>query len=313
MPRNTPLSAAPALLARLRAPLAARWEAMPRLARGVTLVSLGSFGLVLMAALAKYLGARLPPFEILFFRSFVGFLCALWVFRHDLMEPIRTKRPGAHFFRGIVGAGGNACFFWTITHMMLADSLALQFSRPLWMIPLAMCFLSEIVGFRRAAVACVGFCGILLYARPFTEGFDPNALVGACGGLFAALVVLAIKRLQTTESTKVIMFYYAWWNAFFAFLPAVFTWVQPTGTELILLVIIGVMGMGGQALITHGLGMGDATALVPLDYVRVVYAAILGFLLFGEIPGVWSFAGMALIIAASLYLVLTERKGRSKA
>lgn len=298
------------LISRLRAPLDARWEAMPRMARGVALVSLGSFGLVLMAALAKHLGSRLPPFEILFFRSFVGFICVLWVFRHDLREPLRTKRPGAHFFRGIVGAGGNACFFWTITHMMLADSLALQFSRPLWMIPLAMCFLSEIVGFRRAAIASVGFLGILLYARPFTAGFDPNAIVGAMGGLFAALVVLAIKRLQTTESTKVIMFYYAWWNAFFAALPAFFTWVQPTGQELVLLILIGAMGIGGQALITHGLGMGDATALVPLDYIRVVYAAILGFLLFGEIPGVWSLVGMALIMATSLYLVLTERRKR---
>jgi drug/metabolite transporter (DMT)-like permease len=70
------------------------------------------------------------------------------------------------------------------------------------------------------------------------------------------------------------------------------------------------MGMGGQALITHGLSMGDATALVPLDYQRVIYAAILGFVLFGEVPGAWSFGGMALILAASLYLVLTERKGK---
>ena len=296
------------LAERLRAPVDARWARMPRLGRGVVLVSLGSFGLVLMAALAKYLGNRLPPFEILFFRSFVGFLVALWVFRKDLGEPFRTKRQGAHFFRGLVGAGGNACFFWTITHMMLADSLALQFSRPLWMIPIAMCFLSEIVGLRRAIVACVGFCGILMYARPFTDGFDPNALVGACGGLFAALVVLAIKRLQTTEKTGVIMFYYAWWNAFFALLPALYTWIMPTGNELVLLVLIGVMGMGGQALITHGLSMGDATALVPLDYVRVIYAAILGFALFGEVPAAWSFAGMGLIMAASLYLVLTERR-----
>ena len=295
-----------------RKTIEARWAATPMAAKGVFLVSTGSIGLVLMAALAKYLGSRLPPFEILFFRSAVGFICALWVFRSDLMEPLRTKRPGAHFFRGLVGAGGNACFFWTITHMMLADSLALQFSRPLWMIPLALCFLSEVVGFRRIAVATVGFAGNLMYARPFTEGFDPNAIVGAFGGLFAALVVVAIKNLQSsgTEPTRVIMFYYAFWNAFFAALPALFTWIAPTGPELVLLVLIGVMGMGGQALITHGLSMGDATALVPLDYLRVIYAAILGFVLFGEVPGAWSFGGMALILAASLYLVLTERKGK---
>jgi drug/metabolite transporter (DMT)-like permease len=299
-------------IAALYAPLTARWEAMPRTARGALLVSMGSIALVLMAALVKHLGERLPPFEILFFRSAIGFLCALWVFRSDLFEPLRTKRQGAHFVRGLVGAGGNACFFWTITHMMLADSLALQFSRPLWMIPLALCFLSEVVGFRRVAVATVGFAGVLLYARPFTEGFDPNAIIGAIGGLFGALVVVAIKNLQTTESTRVIMFYYAFWNAFFAALPAAFTWITPTGGEFLLLIVIGVMGMGGQALITHGLGMGDATALVPLDYLRVIYAAVLGYVLFSEIPGAASFAGMALIMAASLYLVLNERRGRKK-
>lgn len=291
-----------------KAQIDAWWQAQTGLARGALLVSAGSIGLVLMAALVKFLGGRLPPFEILFFRSFVGLLLVLWVFRHDLMEPLRTKRPGAHLFRGIVGAGGNACFFWTITHMLLADSLALQFSRPLWMIPLAMCFLSEMVGFRRAAVACIGFCGILLYARPFTEGYDPNALVGALGGLFAALVVVAIKNLQKTESTRVIMFYYAFWNAFFALIPAIYTWVTPTFYEIILLTLVGIMGIGGQALITHGLGMGDATALVPLDYLRIVYAAVLGYLLFGEIPGVYSFAGMALIMVTSLYLVMSERR-----
>jgi drug/metabolite transporter (DMT)-like permease len=180
------------------------------------------------------------------------------------------------------------------------------------MIPLALCFLSEVVGFRRVAVATVGFAGILLYARPFTEGFDPNAIVGAMGGLFAALVVVAIKNLQKsgTEPTRVIMFYYAFWNAFFAALPAAYTWIAPTPSELVLLTLIGLIGMGGQALVTHGLSMGDATALVPLDYLRIVYAALLGFFLFGEIPSLTSLGGMALIIAASLYLVLTERKAR---
>lgn len=283
---------------------------MPTSARGAFLVSAGSIGLVLMAVIVKILGERLPPFEIMFFRSAVGFACAVWIFRADLFEPLRTRRQGAHFLRGLAGAGGNACFFWTITNMMLADSMALQFSRPLWMIPLALCLLSEVVGFRRVAVAAVGFAGVMLYAKPFTEGFDPNAIVGAVGGLFAALVVVAIKNLQTTESTRVIMFYYAFWNAFFAAIPAAFTWVTPNATELALLVLIGVVGMGGQALITHGLSMGDATALVPLDYLRVVYAAILGFLIFGEVPGLASFAGMALIMAASLYLVLTERRSR---
>jgi drug/metabolite transporter (DMT)-like permease len=277
-------------------------------ARAAALVSAGSMTLVVMATLVKHLGAELPAMEILFFRSLIGFLFVLPVFVRDPMEPFRTKRPGMHLLRGSIGALGNACFFWTITHMLLADAMALQFSRPLFMIPLAMVLLGEIAGLRRTAVALLGFAGILLYARPFTSGFEPSALVGALGALSGGLVVVCIKRLATTEPTRVIMFYYAFWNTLYALVPALFLWVTPSLWQLALLAIIGLLGISGQAMITHGLTMGDATVLVPLDYSRIVYSAILGYLLFSEIPGPWSFAGMALIVAASLYLVLTEKK-----
>ena len=124
------------------------------------------------------------------------------------------------FLEEVDGVLQGACF--RFREGFRSGSLALQFSRPLWMIPLALCFLSEVVGFRRVAVATVGFLGVVMYARPFTEGFDPNAIVGAFGGLFAALVVVAIKNLQKTESTRVIMFYYAFLKAFFAAVPAPF-------------------------------------------------------------------------------------------
>src|SRR3954469_7433936 len=150
--------------------VAARWNSIDNGARGALLVSGGSLTLVVMATLVKYLGSDLPAFEILFFRSFVGFLFVLPVFMRDPLEPLRTKRPWMHLTRGTVGAIGNFCFFWTLTHMLLADAMALQFSRPLFMIPLAVLLLSEHPGLRRTAVAAVGFLGILLYARPFTGG-----------------------------------------------------------------------------------------------------------------------------------------------
>jgi drug/metabolite transporter (DMT)-like permease len=294
-------------------PLLAHWNAMEPVARGAFLVSAGALTLVVMAVLVKYLGTRLPSMEILFFRSLIGFFFVLPLFIRNPMEPLRTKRPGMHLLRGATGAVGNACFFWTITHMLLADSMALQFARPLFMIPLALIFLGEVAGWRRSIVAVVGFIGILFYARPFTEGFEPGAFVGATGALFGGLVVICIKRLQTTESTRVIMFYYAFWNAVFALLPTLWLWVTPTLPELALLTVVGFLGISGQTLITHGLSQGDATVLVPLDYSRIVYSAALGYLLFGELPGPWSFAGMALIVASSLYLVLTEKRARAAA
>jgi drug/metabolite transporter (DMT)-like permease len=186
--------------------------------------------------------------------------------------------------------------------------MALQFSRPLFMIPLAVFFLGEVVGWRRTGVTIAGFLGILIYARPFTAGFEPGVFIGALGAFTGGLVVICIKRLQTTEPTRVIMFYYAFWNALIAAVPAAIWWVTPNTYELALLVLVGIIGISGQAMITHGLSQGDATVLVPLDYSRIVYSAIIGYLLFSEVPGPWSFAGMALIVGASLYLVLTEKK-----
>ena len=140
----------------------ARWGAMDGRMRGVALVSAGSMTLVAMATLVKHLGPDIPAFEQLFFRSFVGFLFVLPIFIRNPMEPLRTKRPWMHLTRGAVGAVGNFCFFWTLTHMLLADAMALQFSRPLFTLPLALFFLGEIAGLRRTAVTVVGFLGILL-------------------------------------------------------------------------------------------------------------------------------------------------------
>jgi len=289
--KNLGASSAPTLLHKL--PLyssaAARWETMDGVRRGIALVSLGSLTLVAMATLVKHLGERLPAMEIFFFRSLVGFFLVLAVLWRDPFEPLRT-----------------------LTHMLLADAMALQFSRPLFMIPLAMIFLGEIVGWNRIGVALVGFLGILVYARPFTAGFEPGVFVGALGALVGGLVVICIKRLQTTEPTRVIMFYYAFWNTLIAAVPAAIWWVTPNAYELAILVLVGFLGISGQTLITHGLSQGDATVLVPLDYSRIVYSAVVGYLLFSEVPGPWSFAGMAVIVAASLYLVLTEKKRQAQ-
>jgi drug/metabolite transporter (DMT)-like permease len=285
-----------------------RWSTLSANARGAILVSLGSITLVIMAMLVKYLGNSLPAFEMLFFRSAVGFLFVLPLFWANPLEPFRTKRPLMHLARGATGALGNACFFWTITHMLLADAMALQFSRPLFMIPLAILFLGEVAGMRRIWISLIGFIGILMYARPFTIGFDPGALIGALGAFAGALVVICIKRLATTEPTRVIMFYYAFWNAVFALPMALWNWVTPSWGELAGLILLGFLGIGGQSMMTHGFAQGEASALAPLDYSRIVYAAFLAWLVFGEVPGPWSYAGMALIVSASLYLVLTEEK-----
>src|SRR4026207_2309953 len=137
---------------------------MDRGARGAALVSLGSLTLVVMAMLVKHVGSHIPTIEILFFRSFVGFFFVLPMFWRNPLEPLRTKRFGMHFVRGVIGTLGNIFFFWTLTHMLLADAMALPVSGPRFRIPLALLFLGEVAGWRRTIITLVGFAGIALYA-----------------------------------------------------------------------------------------------------------------------------------------------------
>ena len=181
--------------------------------------------------------------------------------------------------------------------------MALQFSRPLFMIVLAFLFLGEVAGARRIGVTLAGFAGILVMLRPFGGGFDPDGLVAVAGALFGGLVVISIKKLSSTEPTRRIIFYYAFYTALFSAIPAAYFWVTPTLAEFWILLLIGFLGIIGQSCLTQGFTLGEATVTVPFDYMRIVYSGIFGLLLFAEIPSWWSVAGAALIVGSNLYLL----------
>ena len=295
----------------LAAPLTRRWNGLPANVRGAVFVTLGALLLTGMAILVKMLGSRLDSFQILFFRSFIGLLFILPLALTHGWGICRTKIPLMHMTRGGIGIMGNFCFFYSITHLLLADAMALQFSRPLFMIVLAALFLGEVTGWKRGIATVIGFSGILIYTRPFGDGFEPAVLVGASGAFFGALVVVAIKQLSKTEATKVIMFYYAFWGAVFSLIPALLVWQTPTWHEMGLLVLVGFLGIAGQSLITQGVTVAETTVVLPFDYLRLVYAALFGWLLFAEVPGLWSIAGALIIVSSTLYILLLEAKKKS--
>ena len=267
-------------------------------------VSAGAILLTVMAVFVKILGERLHTAQLMFSRAAIGFLIfAPLLIAKDGIDVIRTQRPGMHLQRGFWGACGNFCFFFAITHLVLADAMALQFSRPLFMILLAFLFLEEVAGMRRIAITVVRFAGILLMLRPFGGGFDPDGIVAVAGAVFGGMVVISIKKLGATEPTRRIVFYYAFYTTLFSAIPAWWFWVPPTWEEIPVLVLIGLLGIIGQSCITHGFTLGEATVTVPFDYMRIVYAGLFGIVLFAEIPSWWSVAGAALIVASNLYLV----------
>jgi drug/metabolite transporter (DMT)-like permease len=304
--RDDPASPSPA--PEVRAGLLGSWDALPANVRGVVFVMSGGFLLIVMASIVKQLGNDLPAVQILFVRSLAGLIVILPLIWKLGFSILKSNRPGLHLMRGTVGFIGNVCFFFALINLTIGDTVTIQFSRPLIMVVLAAIFLGEAIGARRAIATIIGFGGVLIITRPFGEGFDPWVLSAVGGALFGSLVVVCVKLLSRTESTPVIMFYYALYTTLFSLIPAAFVWQAPTLEQWGLLFLTGTLSIVGQGMFTHGVGLGETSFVMPFDYLRIVYSFLLGFVLFSEVPGYWSLAGAAVIVGASVYLLRLERR-----
>lgn len=290
----------------LLATILERWNRISPNVRGACFVVFGAFLLIVMASLVKHLGKTLPAFEVLFVRFLAGLIVITPLVWRMGLKIVKTSKLHLHAARGFVGFMGNLCFFFALIHITLADTVTIQFSRPMIMIVVAALFLNEVIGFKRGIVTLLGFGGILLITKPFGGGFDPWYLVALGGTVFGTGVVLTIKLLSRTEETVTIMFYFALFTTLLAFIPAMFVWQTPTWTEVVLLALTGTLGIVGQGLFTHGVGLGETSFVMPFDYMRIVYAFVLGIIWFAETPGWWSYGGAAVIIGSSVYLLRTE-------
>jgi drug/metabolite transporter (DMT)-like permease len=311
MPNETPPeSDAPEQVAP-RQSLKDAWDRLSPNVRGVCFCVIGGFLLIVMASLVKHLGQNLPALQVLFIRSLAGLIMILPLIWRLGFGILRSQRPGLHMIRGLVGFLGNVCFFYALINMTIADTVTIQFSRPLIMVIMAALFLGEAVGYRRAVATVIGFTGIMMITRPFGEGFEPWAFVAFGGAFFGSLVVVAVKLLSRTESTPVIMFYYAFYTTLFSLIPALFIWQAPSPAEWGLLFLAGTLSIVGQGMFTHGVGLGETSFVMPFDYLRIVYSFILGMIWFAEMPGFWSFGGAAVIVSASIYLLRTEQRKKA--
>ncbi len=288
--------------------LATRWTALPANVRGALWILAASILFSTMAALVKTLGARLDSFQIAFFRCAFGLAVILPFMVRAGPSVFRTDRLPLHVFRALTGVTAMFCGFYALTHLPLADATAISFAKPLFMIVLAVFFLRETVRWRRWTATAVGFVGVLIMIRPGEAGLDPALLAALFGTLCVAVVVVLIKRLSTTEAPLTILFTFGVVSTLVSAIPAALVWRMPTAEELILLVLVGALGAAGQSCGIRGFRVGEATAVVPFDYSRLLFAGAFGYMLFGDIPTVHTVIGAGLIVASTLYIALREAK-----
>ena len=264
--------------------------------------------MAVLSALVKALGETYPVGELLFFRFAFALLPFLFLLPTvGGLAALRTKRPLEHAVRSISGVLSISLFFFALTIIPLADATALAYAAPIFITVFSIPLLGEHIGPRRWIAVLVGFLGVLLIARPTGASWNVGTLAAVGSAFFGAFVCIWLRRLSNSEKPLTITIYY---NGTGMLLLGGWTlvtgWVWPQGLDVFLLVGLGLIASLQQYLFTVSYRFAEASLLAPFEYGLLVFAAIIGFVFWGEVPAATTWAGAAVIVGAGLYVAYRE-------
>ena len=273
-----------------------------------------------MSALVRQLGDVAPVGQMVFFRSAFAILPVLIVYaiRGDLSSALRTKRPLGQLGRGVLSIGGMFTNFSALTRLPLADATAISFASPLITVALAAIILKERVRIYRWTAVAVGFAGVIVMLIPHLDLGRYTTVGGAvagAGAVFALIsavcnagTVIQTRRLTQSETTSSIVFYFSLVCAIAGALTLPFAWHSPTPRELTGLVALGVFGGFAHILLTESYRYAAASVVAPFDYSSMLWALLLGYWLFGELPETLVYLGASIVAGAGLFVIWRERQ-----
>ncbi len=271
--------------------------------------------------LVKTLGETLHPFEISLFRGLVALAVILPIFARTggISAGMKTQIPLLQMTRGVVGSLAMFLGFYAIVALPLADAQAISFSRNLFLVPLAAFILAEGVGPRRAFAAAVGFVGVLIMLRPgmgsgmVQAGGEAAGMVLSLGAAAAlghaflvALATVLVNIASRYDGPVTLMFYTNIVSVMLIAIPTIFVWQTPNITELAMLVAMGVLATASHNCFIRAFAMGEASVIAPVDYSRLIFAALAGWLVFANVPDIYTIIGASIIVASSFYIVRRE-------
>ncbi len=285
----------------------------PPYALGIALKLVATLAFSVMYAVIKLAG-RLPLGEVIFFRAAFA-LVPLFLLSFLTVGPravVRTRRPLFHIVRSAAGVCSMFLNFAALALLPLATITAFSFVAPIFAVALAALFLREKVGVLRWTAVLIGFGGVLVMLEPGTAGLAPPRLstgagLALSGALLSAFVVIFIRQMSTTELSETIVFYFMLVCAVAGALNMIGRHAPLTWAQAALLVLGGILGGVGQICMTYSYRFAEPSLLAPFDYVAMVWAAGLGYLVFAEVPRPMVMTGAAIVIAAGLLIIWRER------
>jgi drug/metabolite transporter (DMT)-like permease len=263
------------------------------------------------SAASKWLVASYPVGEVLFTRTAVALLVmSLFILPQTGLAVFRTRRLGQHVMRSVSQAFSQTFLLIAFSLMPLAAASAINFSAPLFATLVSALLLKEAVGLTRWSVLLVGFLGVLIVTSPGAETFQIGALFALGNAVLYGSVTAAVRGMTATESAGTLTLYQlALLTGIFAlFLP--FGWVTPTPADAGWILFNGVANAIGQYWWTRSIHLAPASAVMPFFYFSLVWASILGFAIWGEVPTVSLVIGSAIVVASGLFLLWRETAAR---
>lgn len=271
----------------------------------------------IMGAQVRYLGGTYPEGQVAFFRALFALIPILVVFawRGQLRGALRTERPADHFVRGLFSIVGTFCTFAALARIPIADFTAIAFVAPLITVIFAAVFLKEHVHAYRWSAVAFGFGGVILMLLPYMR--DHAALTSSMAiGLVFALTnaftaggaSIQIRRLTATETTSSIVIFMTLLVLLVSLLTLPFGWRMPaTWQDVAILAGIGIAGGLGQIFFTDSYRFAPASFLAPFDYTAMLWAFMLGYWFFGEVPTLYVVVGAVVVASAGIFVILRER------
>ena len=282
--------------------------------RGFVLMLGATLLFVSLDATAKYLSESYPIAQIVWARyTALAVLLALFLGRR-LPAVLRTRRLGLQVWRSVALMATTGLFFSALSYIPLADATAIMFVAPILVTALSMPLLGERAGPRRWASIVVGFGGALIIIRPGTSAMDPAALLALAAAACYALYQIATRRLSRSDGPMTTLFYSALVGAALTSLSVPFAWIAPRSFgDGLALAVLGVLGGLGHFLLIKAFGAAPAATVSGFGYFTLVWAALLGFAVFGDLPDPWTVAGALVIAGSGLYILHRERVRKAAA
>ncbi|MGD0026594.1 MAG: DMT family transporter, partial [Xanthobacteraceae bacterium] len=274
-----------------------------------------------MSALIRYLGARYPIGEVVFYRSAFAIVpvVIIYAWRGELAAAVRTERPLGQAGRGALSIVAMFCNFGALARLPLIEANAISFTSPLFSVALAALVLKERVRIYRWSAVTVGFAGVLVVLAPHFTGEElaivlasaasvAGVIYGLAGSVCNAGTMIQTRRLTQSETTSSIVFYFSLICALAGLVTLPFGWLKPNAAELAALIGTGFLGGMGHILMTESYRHASASVVAPFDYTSMIWALVLGYAMFGEEPTLMIMLGSAIIAAAGLFVIWREHQ-----